>query len=62
MKYGHVESTLKAATPRSWRDDVTETISSHPDVVLIIGGGVVALICLVALCIGWALRQRRHPD
>jgi hypothetical protein len=59
VKYGHVELELRGANPRTWKDDVDEAISGHPDVVLIVGGGVVASICLAALAIGW-LRRRKQ--
>jgi uncharacterized membrane protein len=45
MKFGHVESTLLGATPRRWRDAVNELASGTPDIVIVVGVGVVLVIC-----------------
>jgi hypothetical protein len=59
MKFGHVESTLLGATPRSWRDEVTDAFNATPTVVVVVGAGGVLLISMALIYwLGRASKRR----
>jgi len=59
-KYGHVGGWNRAATPASWRWRLRMTAWEQPDVVILIGAGVVLLICTVAVIFWLVERDRRQ--
>jgi len=62
MKYGHVEASLRPAMPPSWGDQVRNRMATTPDVVIVLGAGVVVAICtVVALFVRRADENKKEP-
>jgi len=62
VKYGHTEPHLPGSNPATWKWKVRETVWEQPEIVVLVGAGAVALICLgAALYVVMAHWERRHP-